>query len=300
MNRLSPLPARRLPEPGTPARRAAPAVALCLLATLAAGSPVHAWTPDTQQVIALEAARLAPPDLARQIETHRESYLRGVLAPFRDTRAERHSADPAPPASPGGPGETPGAGELDRVLAEEAARAVEAIRAHRPFEEIVHQLGVVSHYLADANNPLAADRSDPREGRYFADWLRYLESAEPRLRVVFYGLLPELEGSDTLAPLVEATLARSRALYPLVGREYERIGFASGLGRFDDRSTAFGVAGVAFGRAVSDIAEALRYIWLRAGGGDPRLLPPRGERLIYLPRAAQETERVETGTPRPR
>jgi hypothetical protein len=72
----------------------------------------------------------------------------------------------------------------------------------------------------------------------------------------------------------------------MIGREYRRIDFASGQGRFDDRSTAFGVASVAFSHAVTDVTLALRYIWLASGGIDDRAnLPAGGTRLMLLPRA---------------
>lgn len=245
------------------------------LAVLLAGAfPAAAWTPATQAVIAREAARLSPPDLARQIEKHRHAFEEGVNAPFADTDSSRHMKNPD------------GSGQLDRVLEAEAAAAVAAIRSHKPFEEVVRRLGVVSHYVADANNPLASSGEDPEERRYFVDYLRYAETAEPRFPLIFYGLQPGLEGGRDLAPLIDAALKRGRELYPLIGGEYRRIGFASGLGRFDDRSTAFGVASVAFSHAVTDVTLALRYIWLAAGGIDDRAnLPAGGTRLMLLPRA---------------
>jgi hypothetical protein len=243
-----------------------------VLAALLAAAPAAAWTPETQLAIARDAARLAPPDLARQIERHHRAFEAGVTAPFADTDPLRHMAN------------EDGSGALGDVVAAEVAGAIEAIRTHRPFEEIVQRLGTVSHFLADANNPLATSGADPEEGRYFADYLRYADGARARFPVIFYGLRPGLEARRDLSGLLAETLHRGRELYPVVGREYRRLGFASGLGRFDDRSSAFGVASVAFSHAVSDVAVALRYIWLRAGGADERMgLPAGGSRLLVLP-----------------
>lgn len=244
---------------------------MAALVLVAAAPPTAAFTPATQRSIAAEAGRLAPPDLARQIERREEQFRAGVMAPFRDGEAARHDA---------GPG-----GDLDRVILEETQRAVDAIRSHRPFDEIVFQLGVVTHFVADANNPLATSAADPREPSYYADYARYVESAEPRLPLLFYGIAEGMERNPDVSPLVAATLARGRRLYPLVGREYRRTGFAPGVTAFDDRSTAFGVASLAFSHAVTDVARVLRWIWLRAGGADPRTrLPARGELLLRLPR----------------
>ncbi len=289
---MSPRPSLRPPSPaglparlrratafGAPAgppgrRRRATAVAfLAAVALLTAAAPAAAWTPKTQVTIAREGARMAPHDLYRLIQRHPRELDEGAVAPFEDGEPARHTAD--------------GGGTLERVIGEEVERAIGAIQGHLPFERVVYQLGVVSHFVADANNPLNASAADASEGVYFADYLRYLESAEPRLPVLFYGVYPGLEERGSLAPLLDATFARGRQLYPLVGLEYRRIGYESGVGRFDDRSTAFGIASLAFSHAVSDVGLVLRYIWVRAGGADFRTkLPARGEKLVRLPRLA--------------
>lgn len=257
----------------TPLAAAAPGL-LGAFGLLAAGAgPAAAWTPKTQGVIATEAARLAPPDLWRQIDRHRPSFADGVRAPFEDGDPSKHYRNPD------------GAGSLDRAIVTETERAIGAIRGLRPFEEVVFRLGVVSHYMADADYPLNTSEADPEEGRYFADYARYLERTEPRLPLIFYGLRRGFDAQPDPSALVADILRRGRELYPMVGLEYRRIGFASGLDRFDDRSTAFGVASIAFSRAVSDVGVMLRYIWLRAGGGDFRSgLPIEGEGRLRLPR----------------
>lgn len=247
-----------------------------LAALLGNASPAAAWTPSTQTTIAREAAKLAPPDLARQIQKHRKVFEAGAVAPFQDSDPARHAKN------------ADGSGELDKVILAEVQGAVDAIRQHRPFEEIVRRLGVVSHYVADANNPLAASAVDADEGRYFVDYLRYAETAEPRFPLVFYGVPAGLERRG-LSPLLAETFRRSREVYPLVGMEYRRIGFASGIGRFDDRSTAFGVASVAFSHAVTDVVAVFRYIWITAGGADGRgnVVLDGQSRILRLPRAAR-------------
>lgn len=247
--------------------------ALAVCALVCAASPATAWTPATQLVIGREAAALAPPDLARQILKHKKVFEEGVLAPFQDSDPGRHMKNPD------------GSGSLDRVLLDEVQAAIEDIRQHLPFEQVVRRLGMISHFMADANNPLATSGADPEEGRYFVDFLRYAESAEPRFPLVFYGAMPGLEHQRDIEPLLAEALRRGHDLYPMVGREYRRIGFASGRGRFDDRSSAFGVASLAFSHAVTDVAQALRYIWLVAGGVDERKSVVGGQRLLRLPRA---------------
>ncbi len=236
-------------------------------------APVAAWTPSSQQTIASEAARLAPPDLYRQIVRNRLAYLQGVADGFgeRDPLAHTKHAD--------------GTGRLDESIAVAVDNAIRSIDAHRPFNEICYRLGIVAHFLADANNPLNSAEDDSQESRYYADFLSYLESAEPRVKLVFYGFRAGFDGRRDLPTLIAESLERGRGFYPLIGREYRRVNFASGLKTFDDQSTAFGIASLSYSHAVSDIAEALRYIWLEAGGIDTRnRIPVRGQQVVPLPR----------------
>ncbi len=249
--------------------RAALAVALLL------APQAHAWTPGSQQQIAEEAARLAPPDLYRQLVRNRASYLMGVQAGFDDKVAAHHVKNPD------------GGGRLDEVIAVAVDNAIAAIEAPRPFNEVCYRLGLVAHYLADANNPLNTADGDAHEGRYYGDYLAYLESAGGRVKVVFYGFRPGFSGRRNLDGLLAETLERGRGLYPMIGREYRRVQFVPARRSFDDRSTAYAVAALAHSHAVSDIAEVLRYIWLEAGGVDSRRrIPLRGQEVIHLTRGS--------------
>ena len=262
------------PVPHPPQRPLLAASGCVVAAALLAAGPAVAWTPASQQAIAEHAARLAPPDLYRQLVRNRFAYLQGVRDGFgeRDPRAHVKNAD--------------GSGSLDASITVAVDNAIRSITAHRPFNEISYRLGIVSHFVADANNPLNSAESDPEEGRYFADFLAYLESVEPRVKIVFYGFRPRFSAAEQdLAGLIAETLDRSHGLYPMIGREYRRVRFANGRQAFDDRSTAFAVAGLAHSHAVSDIAQMLRYIWLEAGGIDTRQrIPLRGRDFIQLPR----------------
>jgi hypothetical protein len=231
---------------------------LGLAAGFFAAGPAWGWSPDLQRSVAREAARLAPPDLARQLFKHADSHAAGAVEPMAaggDPAA--HYCDEA-------------GGTLDAELRAEVAGAVAAIRAHAPFAEVARRLGRVSHWAADLANPLNASRGDLEEPRYFADYLAFADSARPRFAVVVYEWKPPLVAAADVDGLIRESLARGRRLYPLLGAEYRRIGFASGIGVFDDRSTAFGLASLCYSHAVTDAARLYRYVWLAAGGADPR------------------------------
>lgn len=249
---------------------AARLLAAITLALALPSVPATAWTAESQQSIATLGARLAPPDFYDQLERHRHSYLEGVLAPLRYGEPAYHEKN------------DDGSGRLDEVIRVEVERAVSYIWNHQPFSDVAYQAGVVSHYVADANNPLNTSARDALEGRYFADFAGYLQWVEPKLQTIFYGLDAQLDGPTELERFVRETLERGRALYPLVGQEYRRIGRLPGRRYFDDRSTAFGIAAVSYSRAVSDVALVLRYIWIEAGGADERPAPREEERRYLL------------------
>lgn len=242
------------------------------LAALGSPSPCTAWKAQSQYTIGEQAARLVPPDLYRQMVRHRAAFREGMADPFLhgDPQDTYKLSD--------------GRGRLDQAIKISSQRAVDAIRSHQPFREVVFRLGVVAHYVALANNPLYTDATDPQQGRWAQDFLNYLESVEPRVEVVFYGFRKH-GGPGHLDALIQDTLNRGRRLYPLVGREYRRVGYKPGAEAFDDRSTAYAVAALGYSHAVSDIAEVLRYIWLEAGGADSRVtLPLRGRQRIPMGR----------------
>lgn len=238
-------------------RRHTLSTALVALLVLFAGAPAGGWTRATHVEIARQAATIAPPDLFRQIKRHEREFVAGLAAslPARHESSSRSS------------------GEILTQIKNGAEATVKAIEEHRPFREIVHHLGRLAIYAADANNPLVHSASDPDESRYRVDYERYVAAAQDRFPVVFYGQGRDVRTERGLVTLIGEMKARSGLYYPLIGREYRRIGTVDGVRLFDDKSTAFGVASIAFSHAVSDLAAIYRYVWLEAGGGDGRNLP---------------------------
>lgn len=240
--------------------------------------PTRAWTPHGVRVVGEEAARLVPPDLYRQLVRNRHAYRQGLEEPFGTAVPADRYVYPD------------GSGRLDEVIRIAVENAVGAIRGHRPMREVAYRMGVVGHFVALANNPVHTDYAAD-EQRWGTDYLRYLESVEPRVQIVFYGFRGVDRPLD-LDRFVATTLARSRGLYPMLGREYRRIGYGPGVRGFDDRSTAYAVAALGYSHAVSDIAEVLRYIWLEAGGIDSRpAVPRRGDRIVRIERPDPDAPR---------
>ena len=225
--------------------------ALGLALALLAATPATAWSPLVQETIVRDSLRLAPPGLARQLHKHVGEMVAGAMEPEAAVEADAGAS-------------------LEKALAREVALAVAAIRAHEPFAVIAKRLGRVSHFASALANPLVSSDDDREEPRYFTDFLTYVESARPRLAVVVYEWEPPVTQAAEVEGLARAALRRGRMHYPLLGAEYRRIEFGSGARLFDDRSTAFGLAALAYSHAVTDSARLYRYVWLASGGHDPR------------------------------
>lgn len=244
-----------------------PRICLAVLA-LAAASAAAAqdWTAKTVEQMVEHAQRLTPPGLGRQIERHMPEMKRGVRLAGQSV-------------SGGAALEAP----LGDIIRRQTDVAIRKIEEHQAFSEIVFQMGIVSYFVALANDPVRFSPEDRPEPAYAADYYGYLEDASPRFAVLYYADGRNFETTLELDQLIQRSLARGRTQAAMVAQEYRRIGSIEGRRKFDDRSTAFGVGSLAFSHAVSDIIGVLRYIWIRAGGGDFRNLPPLGaDHLILL------------------
>lgn len=258
---------------------------LALVATTVASPTYAAWSPKMQVAMAEHALKVVPPDLERQIQRHKRRFREGILAADESQRESSRS------------GAGSQAVDLSTVIGQQADKTVRLITDHRPFSDIVFQLGVVAHFVAMANEPIPTGNPDQPRLDFKDDYLHYLDTASPRFAVLYYGYGRQIEAPDQLHELIQRSLRRNRILAPMIAREYQRIGSLDGSTLFDDRSTAFGVGALTFCHGVSDITAVLRYIWLRAGGVDIRHLPTLDENHLILVGRGAESPATGDETP---
>jgi hypothetical protein len=213
--------------------------------------PAAAWTRAGDERIAKKAAQLAPPDLRMLIERFEGDYRRGLELARSDEGSPSHHFYVREKQ-----------GRLRDRLERETQGAISAVRQGDPMSSVVERLGVLAHFVADANNPFHVAKDDPRLTPMRNDYVSYFERGLPKFPTVFYGLDTRFQ----LGPYLDRTLARSAKFYPLVRDEYFRGDQRRTSASFDDRSTAFGVASVSYSRAVTDLVNLYYFIWKEAGG----------------------------------
>jgi len=226
---------------------------------LALPAPGAAWTKDTHRYVAENAARLMPTTMRAILYTHKDSLLAGAATVGSPETSEEHNL---------------GGGKSDlraRILAQ--VQRLEVLLENRaPFREVAREMGVLSHFLADANNPLHTSESDPREGEYYHDYARYVERNLEKFPLVFSGYrAPALVDGD-VAGFVDSILDRSRRRYARLGQDYFRGGKLVSSSQFDEYSFAFGIGALSTSNAVGDTAKLWLHIW-EAAGGDTEGLP---------------------------
>jgi hypothetical protein len=210
-----------------------------------------AWTRASDERIALKGAALAPPDLRMLIEKFETDYKAGLQRAQADEGSEQHRYFVLSRK-----------GRLREGIERETRLAVEMIRKGNPMSEVVQRLGILSHLVADANNPFHVANDDPRLGASQNDFETYFERRLSKFPTVFYGLDPNF----ALSTYLDKTFSRSLRFYPLVRDAYYPRGERRTSADFDDRSTAFGIASVSYSRAVTDLVNLYYYIWKEAGG----------------------------------
>jgi hypothetical protein len=157
---------------------------------------------------------------------------------------------------------------LQARIAAQAARVRMMMEGRAPLEDLAFELGVLSHYLADANHPLLASDADPREPTYRESYARYLEKQvrSDKFRVVFTGYRDASLESGDVAAFVKASRQRSGRHYSRIGQDYYRDGRLVSSDVFDEFSFAFGVGQLSYSHAVGDTAKLWLRLWMEAGG----------------------------------
>lgn len=213
--------------------------------------PVLAWAPAARVRMIDEATRLMPSSLRLALTSHREALLRGALEPLIDEDGPQHR-----PRSAGG--------TLEAEIAARHADVVRGLAEGKPFEEIVHALGELAHYLADAEFPPNGEAGADLRYAFLA---AFVEDRRARFPLVFYGHDDtELEGRD-LAGFMHRELTAAAGLDGQLKAALAAVGPQARPSSFDDRSVPFAVGSLSWSRTVTGVVRVWCDAW-RRGGGD--------------------------------
>jgi len=255
-------------RPRSSARAAAGLGAVALLTAASAS----AWTGPFHESVALQSARLMPPSLESVLAEHSARLRKGATAPLALRGHESlylHEND---------------WGRLDEAVLAQTQRLLDLLSGRAPMSAVAYEMGVLSHYVAVAQDPTHCSADDPREAEWAPSFHRFAESRIPRFRVVFDGYLAEPLERDDVKGFVRGLFRRSRVRYPILSRSYlQEDGRVLTSASFDDRHPVYGVASLGYSRAISDTAKLWLYAWVRSGGDTTRLPFPQGLRNVPLP-----------------
>ncbi len=258
------------------------ALRLCALVALALVN--LGWSSETISRVAWTSVSFLPQDLAEEVRENHRRFDAGI----------RKGSEAPEDWRTGTPG------HLEEALVQTALSCRRDLRRPVPLGDLVEELGILSVLAVQANDPLAVADGDPREPHYAESYQHYAFSILDRARVVYYGWDPVLNrGEVGVSSLAAAAFARSRKYYPLIGQEFYRTGSLRNWRELDDRSIAFGVAGVSLSRGMTDFVNLCRWIW-RSGGGlvpTPRPTPVghHGPVIVPAPRLDKGFEDLKKG-----
>jgi hypothetical protein len=220
-------------------------------ALLLVQSPAAAWSPESRARMTDEAVRFMPASLRLALETHRESLLRGSLAPMIEEDDPEH----APPWS---------GGSLDRRIELEANGLIELLSRQASFSEVAERFGRVAHYVLDAGFPPGVSLDGA--AKHYSHFSGFCESRRERFPLVFYGHEDtDLDRGDFHAfalKVMRSAGGDDRTL----AEAYAAAGEPPNPAAFDDRSIPFAIGSLSYSRSINNVVRVWLAIWRQAGG----------------------------------
>ena len=237
------------------ARAVAPLTALLCLSVLHA-APAQAFSPKVDSQVAEQAARLMPVSLQTVLASNIARLDQGTAAivTAADVRALREGSPEAL--------ET-----LENAAFAQTQRVLDLLTSRAPMSTVAYEMGVLSHIVALASDPVNTSDDDAREDDWSSDFEAFTESRLPRFHVVFDGYSSPSLDKDDVKGFFREVEARSRRHYGVLSSSY--VGAGGGIAKgatFDDRHPVFGIASLGYAHAIGDTARLWLYVWIRANG----------------------------------
>lgn len=232
-------------------------LALFLLLTLCIG-----WTSRTHQMIVVEASKLTPYELKLLIKGHRQEILEGAISPLRGAKDESHYllVDGS-------------FGKAHLRIDSEAAAVIKEMRSGKlDIGDFCRRLGIISHYVAEVNNPLLTGDLKRESGWFYNNFVKYTDSKMDTFVRTFDGYRNGfLENGDFQGFAIASAIRSAGWFEPL--KNIYAMNRQKNLGYdFDDKSIPYATAALAYNYSVTDTAKVWYYIW-RSLKGDMSYAP---------------------------
>jgi hypothetical protein len=259
-----------------------------LLVLAATATPLLAWPQSLVVSLNKDARRLLPKSLAR-LMAEREREILDEAARFPVPLGQALAVDL-------------GAGRLsDTTLAAleaEGARSVALLRDKRVSEGLV-RLGGFLRVPADLADPALAAGAAGYPPGVVREYYAFVEKNLGKIPVVLEDAGDLKLAREALPAYWQGMLDRSRERSAVIGVELFRSGRLVDHRRIDYRSPVFGVAQLAYSRAVNGIAATWLALWRSARGDlsrqpSPRVVVPREETPAPPPPVPPPPRRAES------
>src|SRR5262245_2974689 len=221
--------------------RRARATALLILAHCPVAL-AQSWTDGTRTRMIQDALKISPPALREILLHYEKDLLRGMLDPSRREAEEVHfqHADGQRGLAAAG---------VERKVAE----IRDLLKTRASFARVTYEMGILAHLVSDAEFPLNASDSDPREALYRDAYRRYVERMLDRIPFVIDREEPVALKKNDVRGFVLGIAKRAAKNYPLIGPAFKDDGSAVAPSALDERSVPFGIRSLSYSPAASDV-----------------------------------------------
>jgi len=134
-------------------------------------NPIFGWSTKTHQKIAKEALYSLPKEYQRKLSPYLDELLEGSVAPDRIYKDFNNHVFHVHVDKGKGP----------EKVREKYLEIISLVQEGKPWRLIAFQLGVLSHYIADLNNPLHTD-SSKREDEFHSKYEKDADVINPKIK----------------------------------------------------------------------------------------------------------------------
>ena len=214
------------------------------------------WTSKTHQTIVVQASRLTPYELKLLINKYKEETLAGSIEPLSGKKGEDHYllVDGS-------------YGKAHLRIDAEIKTIIQKMRDKTlELPDLCRRLGVISHFIAEVNNPLLTGDMKRESGWLYNNFVKYSDSKLDTFALTFDGYQSDLLENGDYQGFIIASAIRSAGNFEPLKKIYimnrdKNLGY-----NFDDKSIPYAAASLAYNYSVTDTAKIWYYIWRNING----------------------------------